>query len=258
MKEFHTLLFIVFSLHSIKAQTYKGTILFNDGTTKTGIIKSFIEDKIINLNLIDDLEHELNLDDKNLKFKENETDEFQKIAIDEIDEVILKNTTYKVILLKDLTSTGELKENGKKVFLPYVREGAINIFGIRYVETSSGGIPATSMALKSIRFYYQNTKEKYAINYQNIGTLDLFTFKKRFANPLIDLFKDCPEIVENLENFLANKKDSFNKNGSKERYKKLKKEFKKLPKEEKKKLEVIHKYNFYYIEDFINQYENCN
>lgn len=248
--------FLLISTITTYSQTYKGTILFNDGTSKTGIIKSFIEDKIINLNLIDDLEHELNLDDKNLKFKENETDEFQKIAIDEIDEVILKNTTYKVLILKDLTSTGELKENGKKVFLPYVRKGAINIFGIRYTETTSGSIPPSSMNTRSLRFYYQNPKENYAINYQNIGTLDLFTFKKRYTNPLLDLFKDCPQIVNDLEAFLENKKGTNTKD-YREEEKRLKKEFKKLPKEEKYKLDVFHKYNFCHIEDLISQYENC-
>lgn len=257
MKLFFTIFLFVASI-PVFSQTYKGTILFNDGTSKTGSIKSFIEDKIINLNLIDDLEHELNLDDKNLKFKEHETDEFQKIAIDEIDEVILKNITYKVIILKDLTSTGELKENGKKVFLPYVRKGVINIFGLRYTETTAGNIPSTTMNTRSLRFYYQNPKENYAINYQNIGTLDLFTFKKRYAKPLILLFKDCPEIVNDLESFLANKNESSTNKDYRAEDKRLKKEFNKLPKEEKYKLDVFHKYNFCHMEDLISQYENCN
>ncbi|WP_162126200.1 hypothetical protein [Flavobacterium phycosphaerae] len=255
------LLILVSSLNAL-AKVYPGTILFKDGHTEKGFVKSFLEDKLINLELIPSLEHELNLDDKNLKFKTTENEEFKDIPIDYIDEVTLldkeKTTTYKVIYLKEISIKGEVLEEGRKVFLPLIKKGKINIYGIKYTETdydSSGGI----FRYKGTRFYYQNAKENYAINYYNMEMGEvLFYIKSRMLNPLRELFKDCPEIVNDLND------DSFEgmsqrKKENKQEAKLLQKEFKNLSNEEQSKMENIHHYNFNFMEKYIAEYESkCN
>jgi len=261
MKKTVLLLFLI-SGFSAFATVYPGTILFKDGHTEKGFIKSFLEDKIINLELIPSLEHELNLDDKNLKFKTTENGEFSEIPIDYIDEVTLldndKTTTYKVIFLKEISIKGEVLNEGRKVFLPLIKKGKINIYGIRYTETDydgSGGI----FRYKGTRFYYQNAKENYAINYYNMEMGEvLFYIKSRMLNPLRELFKDCPAIVNDLND------DSFEgisqrKKENKQEAKLLQKEFKSLSDQDQRKLENIHHYNFNFMEKYIAKYESeCN
>lgn len=261
MKKSFVLIVLLLSFATSFSKTYKGSINLKNGNTKTGWIKSFLEEKIINLNLIDNLEHELNLDDQKVLFKANENDDYETITIDEIDEIILEfenkeSTTFKAIELREITNDGEVKEEGKKVFLPYIKKGKIAIFAIRYNETSNNPYAGTTFAASNMRFYYQNSNKDYAINYQNIKTIALFSIKKRITNPLIDLFYDCPEIINELENSLNSKAD--NAKQMRKEYNESIKEFKKLSKEERNNLKTYHKYHFVTIEKMIEKYETCN
>ncbi|WP_131387687.1 hypothetical protein [Flavobacterium suncheonense] len=257
MKIIATVLFFLLSLSSI-AQTYKATLVFRDSHREEGFVKSFIENRTITSGFSGSLEHELNLDDKTIKFKPSESGEFKAIPSDEIDEIILHqekgNTAFKHILLKELSGKGEPKEGGRMVFLPYVKKGKINIYGIKYTETGSTGQGASYFS-KGLRFYYQNANEDYALNYQNIGLTDLMNMESRIVNPFKDLFKDCPAMVNEMETM---KNQMFQRNKeAKQEYKDKQKEFKNLPKEEQEKLINIHKYTFYAIERMFDKYEAC-
>ena len=252
-----TLLFILTHL-IVQAQTYKATLIFKDSHIEEGFVKSFIENRTITSGFSGSLEHELNLDDKTIKFKTNETAESKSIPSDEIDEIIIHeekgNITFKRILLKELSSKGEVKNGGRMVFLPFIKKGKINIYGIKFSESGSTGQGVTFFS-KGLRFYYQNANEDYAINYQNIGMSDLVNIRSRITNPFKDLFKDCPEMLKEIETM---ENQMFQKNKeAKQEFKDKQKEFKGLPKEEQEKLATIHKYNFYGFERMFEKYEEC-
>ena len=235
----------------------KAKILFTDGHTEEGFIKSFIESKIIDFDIIASLEHELNLDDKTIKFKTTQEGEVRTIGSDQIDEVTLiyddgTFTTFKHILLKGIDREGNVQKEGKMVFLPYVKKGAINIFGIKYVE--AGGTVSGPMYSRDMRFYYQNAKENYAINYWDFGLVSLFSIKKRTINPFKDLFKDCPALMAKLEQASIDGEGfrTMDKE-SKEKYK----AFKKLDKKDRENLSIYHHYNSYSFERMFKEYEEC-
>jgi hypothetical protein len=251
-----TLITLLISLFA-NANFEKASILFNDGHTESGFIKSFLEYKIIDLSLSNSLEHDLNLDDKTIKFKTSEEGEVKSISIDEINELTLLyenggGTTFKVLFLKDISNSGEIKDSGRKVFLPYVKKGKINIFGVKFKQI--GKAISGPFKTDGMRFYYQNEKENYAINYQDIGMLSLMNLKSRIINPFKDLFKDCPSLMAKL-NATSEEKLQFFKM-DKESKDKLK-EFKKMDRNERGKLEVYHHHNFYSIEKMMKEYEEC-
>lgn len=253
--------FIVLTLFiglTANARFEKATLLFNDGHSENGFVKSFLEEKIIDFSLSFSLEHDLNLDDKTLQFKTSEEGTPKAISIDEIKEVTLlyddgSSTTFRVILLKETTAKGEIIDSGRKVFLPYVKKGKINIYGIKFTET--GNTQGRYFQSNGMRFYYHNEKENYAINYQNFNAVSMMHLKQRAINPFKDLFKDCPTLMEKLNAASEGKLEFFKMD--KESKEKLK-EFKKMDRKEREKLAVYHYYNFYSIEKMIKEYEECN
>lgn len=266
MKSKLTLLVLLLSFHFCNAKFIEGNILFNDGHIETGFIKSFLEEKIIDLNIFGSLEQSLNLTDENLKFKSTEEGDIKNISIDDINEVTLKyednySVVYKVILLKTLNSKGEFNKKSQKVYLPYVKRGKINIYGYtyKYTRTNAGRTESG----KEIVFYYQNSKENYAFNYFDIDLVDLFNLRSRLGLPLKELFKDCPELAGNEDKyFIDNKKltkeerQKIKENGKKMQ-KILSKEYKNIPDETKNgNLELYHKYEFSVFDELISRYEN--
>ncbi|ESU26119.1 hypothetical protein FLJC2902T_29340 [Flavobacterium limnosediminis JC2902] len=244
------------------ARFEKASILFNDGHSEGGFVKSFLETTIkISLFQSNSKERDLNLDDKTIKFKTSEEGETRTISIDDINEVTIFNesgstTTFRAIFLKDVNSKGEITDSGCKVFLPYVKRGKINIYGIRYTETSTSNLGPKYGSVRSeeIRFYYQNENENYAINNNREDLTIIFNIKNRMINPLKDLFKDCPTIMEKLN--AASEGDLGWFKMDKETKDKLK-EFRKLDRKEREKLAVYHYHNFYNMEKMITEYEQC-
>lgn len=251
-----TLLFLSFISN---AKFIEGKILFNDGHTETGLIKSFLENDLIDFSLNSSLEHSLNLDDKTLKFKLSENSDVKSISINDINEVEFLNEKgasiiYKVILLKDISVKGKIKENARKLFLSLIKKGKINIYGIQYVD--QGRVNGVGYYSKDYRFYYQNAKENYAINYYDLDNeLVLFSLKSRMTKPLQVLFSDCPEVLNDIDVAVKNfyKEDKNTQKMNKE----LEKEFKSLPNDKQENLEIIHFYELNNFQKLIDKYENC-
>jgi hypothetical protein len=76
------------------------------------------------------------------------------------------------------------------------------------------------------------------------------------GNPLKDLFKDCPEIANNIDALIEPYIEQDRAYEAEE--KRLNKEFKKLPKEKQNDLLTIHYYDFNFIDKLIKDYQNCN
>lgn len=255
------ILILFFSSLLSNARFRNATILFNDGHSETGFVKSFLEQRVITGGFSSNLEHELNLDDKIIKFKISEDAETKDLSIDDIKQInIIFDNNYtmifRVLYLKELDKKGNFKEKSRKVFLPLLKEGKINIYGLRYsTQTGSGSGPYTGEV-----FYYQNAKEDYAVNYFNMGFSAMFNVQERVLNPFRILFKDCPSALKEIDNF-QNKWDNASKEerkAKKEEDKKLMKEYSDLDKIQRKDLLNVHHYQFNDFEKLISFYENCN
>lgn len=262
------ILSILFISIAAKAQYVEGTIKFNDGHEEKGLVKSFLEEKWFPLSLSSSLEKDLNLDDKYMFFKIDKDAEIRKISIDEIKEVATINKKgeeiiFKVVFLREVNKDGTISDEGRKVYLPILKEGKINIYGFRYSETVWTNIGANTT--RDEIFYYQNPKENYAINYGNMDEAMMSMVfggnmrqkvVDRMGNPLKDLFKDCPKVVDKIDSSLFSMVDEEKEYVEED--KRMRKEFKKLPKEERNNLLTIHAYDFYFIEKLIKEYESCN
>jgi hypothetical protein len=259
---------LLFSLVA-NAKFIDGIVKFNDGHEEKGLIKSFLEERWFFKQYSKSLEKDLNLDDKFLIFKSSKDAEEKKIFIDDVDQVSLINDDktleiFKVIFLKEVNKDGTIASESKKVYLPLLKEGKINIYGFKYLEKDwSAGSYGVSVT-RSERFYYQNAKENYAINYGNTDEFlsDILLEKdfwkkvyRRMGDPLKDLFKDCPEMNSKIdimmEKYISRDKDF------EEKEKLLRKEFRKLPRDKQLDLLTIHYYDFNFIDSLISDYQNC-
>ncbi len=245
----------------VNARFQKAEVLFNDGHSEIGFVRSFLEQRVMTAGFSNNLEHELNLDDKIIKFKITEDAETKDLSIDDIKQITIfyeNNYTaiYRALFLKELDKKGNFKEKSRRVFLPLLKEGKINIYGLRYsTQTGSGAGPYSAEV-----FYYQNAKENYAVNYFNMGFSALFNIQERTLNPFRSLFKDCQTALTKIDN-LQNKWNNATKDerkAKKEENKKLMKEFDNLDKTERDKLLTIHHYYFNDFEKLINAYESCD
>lgn len=264
------LLFLLLISCTANAKFVQGIIRFNDGHEEKGFIKSFLEDKWFFAQTSKSLEENLNLDDKFLVFKINNEASSKKILINEIDQVTLLNEDksvqiFKVIFLREINKDGTISSEGRKVYLPLLKEGRINIYGLKYVEKAAGTTDYSVTTTKNEIFYYQNSKENYAINYGNMDDfISEIIFEnnvrekiaKRMGNPLKYLFNDCPEIANTIDALIEPYIEQDRAYEAEE--KRLNKEFKKLPKEKQNDLLTIHYYDFNFIDKLIKDYQNCN
>lgn len=268
MKATTLIVFLFFTITS-NARYVDCILRFNDGHEEKGLIKSFLEEKWFDMSLSSTVEEELNFDDKNLFFKTDKKAEARKISINEIKEVVLlgdkgEQYIYRVLLLKKISADGTISKKEKKVYLPLLKEGKINIYGYRYKERQiMNGMSLGSSVIEV--FYYQNANDNYVLVSDSsalsvLGSVFSGNLKKKMAefvtNPLKDLFKDCKELVDKLNN-ASNPLVADDKN-SREEFRARQKEFKKLSSEERNNLLTIHAYQYYAIEKLIEEYQKCN
>ena len=95
----------------------------------------------------------------------------------------------------------------------------------------------------------------------NIKIQDMFIVKDCCANPLLELFKDCPELVTKVGNNFYKKNISKEekkklREENKNTYKILQKQYKKIPaKERRGDLLLFHQYNLKDFYDLLMEYE---
>ena len=228
-----TLIFISFFAN---AKYKNATIYYNDGQFEKGLINSFLENNLFDFNFFGTFEEGLIYNDKSIKFKINEDAETKKILIGDIDKIILHydgfDKEYKALFIRNISRKGVIEESKTRIFLPLLRSGKINLYGFYHRETyrSYDGNRSSSNTTITEIFYLQNANENYAIDYYNVELQDFFSLRDRLANPLKELFKDCPELVEKVHTSFYE-----DKNLSKEEKKKMKEQskatFKALKKE---------------------------
>lgn len=269
MKLKFTVLFLLINLF-VKANYKSATVFYTNGESEKGLINSFLEDKFFDFNFFGSFEEGLIYNDKSIKFKLSEEVDSKKIAITDIDKIVIHyegfDKTYKALYIRNIDRKGILEERKSKIFLPLLRSGKINIYGFYHTETSSDHnlkMPSSSTTVTEL-FYYQNNNEDYAIDYFNVEIQDFLNIRARLANPLKELFKDCPELVTKVDNLfyeknLTKEEKKKLKAESKNTYKALQREYKKIPKDEKRgDLLLFHQYHMKTFDDLLLEYESCN
>ncbi len=270
MKLNFTLLLIFISFLA-NAKYTNATIYYNDGQSEKGLINSFLENNFFDFNFFGTFEDGLVYNDKSIKFKLTEEADSKKVSIDNIDKIILHyegfDKEYKALFIRNINRKGILEESKARIFLPLLRSGKINLYGFYHRETQYNHdrkMPSSTTTVTE-KFYLQNANENYAIDYYEVELQDVFSLRDRLANPLKELFKDCPELVEKVHNSfygdknLSKEEKKKMKEQSKATFKALQKEYKDIPKDQRRgDLLLFHQYNMTPFEDFIAEYESCN
>lgn len=268
MKSNLTLLLLFISFFA-NAKYTDATIYYTDGQSEKGLITSFLESSLFDFNFFGTFEQGLIYNDKSIKFKLYEDADAKKIPIGDIDKIIVHyegfDKEYKALFIRNINRKGILEESKVRIFLPLLRKGKINLYGFYHRETSSGydGNRTSTTTTVTEMFYLQNANENYAIDYYNVELQDVFSLRDRLANPLKELFKDCPELVTKVHNTiyeenLSKEEKKKLKEQSKATWKALQKEYKKLPKDQKRgDLVLFHQYNMKTFDDLMMEYENC-
>lgn len=247
-----------------KKEYKNASVLLNSGETLLGEIQDFespntIEIVTPNFN-ISDIEANLNLDRKKIKFRKNENDSYINLPSESINQISLfDNDLNEEIVFKRLEIVGyingEIKKRDREVFLPLIKSDSINLFG--YHLYSNGRYSTTIV-------YLNNPKTNQAITPFEVSLMELAFNKNLLSKKFTESFRfaseNCKPFMEWLDETMIN--NIIKKSEAKEKYKNLLSQIK----EGKKKLKTnsqktafeLKKYEEYYILPFveiINEYK---
>ncbi len=261
---------IFFISFCANAKYINATVYYNNGQSETGLINSFLENDFFDFNFFGTFEEGLVYHDKSIKFKFNEKEETKRIAIDDIDKIIIHyegfDKEYRALFIRNINRKGVIEDSNVKIFLPLLRKGKVNLYGFYYKDVQTNHesrMPSSRITISEI-FYFQNANENYAFNFYDIELQDIFNLRGRIANPLKELFKDCPELTAKVHSMvyegenLSKEEKKRLKEQNKNLFKALQKEYRKKPKKEKRgDLLLFHQYYMKTFDDLLIEYENC-
>jgi|GEM_PF-3826171 len=232
-------------------------IVFKDGHSENGFIKGFIDQPNITFNYetgFESLEKQLNLTDNKFEFKNTEEGISRKLTNEDVNQITIvfdkgKFYTYQLYNMKTANSKGKIVDVNRKIWLPVIKKGKVNILGFNIINSSNGRYGETVVYLnREGEDFVINPFDRNRINFFNLGKID-----DKFIATLNEVFKDCPEYL-NLINAdpksfveMTTKKIKENR---KEADKKFKDDSKDLNKKDRKNLE-IEIYEQFYIAEYI-------
>ena len=255
------ILFFLFTISLSNAKFLEGTIVFKDGHSETGYIKSFLENKFFDYTLFKKFEQEFNLDDKSIKFKNSAEGTVIKYNMDDIAELQIKaGTIYEIYVplnLKTLSKKGEIIDKKIKVWLPLIKKGKINLYGYEYfISSYRGDFPE-----HGYQFYYHIQGSDFALSpYENLTMLGKKANIKIFTSFYKYLFDACSDFTTKHAVELQKEIDS---NYSKEEQKQMVREYVKREKafqnkKDKTLIDAFEMQNFE-LSKFIDDYNSeCN
>jgi hypothetical protein len=188
------LLSLLFLSAICNAKFLEGTIVFKDGHSESGYIKSFLEDKFFDYTMFKKFEQKFNLDDNSIKFKKTKDDGVILYKMDDVAELQIKNGTlyeiYVPLTLKTLNKKGEIIDKKIKVWLPLIKKGKINLYGYEYhISSFRGDFPEDGY-----QFYYQSQDSDFALSpYDNVTMFGKKSNAKIYNSFYNYLFKSCPD-----------------------------------------------------------------
>lgn len=186
------------------AKFLEGTIVFKDGHSESGFIKSFLEDKFFDFTMFKKFEQEFNLDDKSLKFKKSKDGEIVSYTMNDIKELQLKEGNslqiYRPLQLKTIDKKGIIVDKKIRVWLPLIKEDKINLYGYEYISTSrmNGMVDMDH----GYMFYFQTENSDFVITpFDNISLFNTKGNNKIFEEFLKYLFESCPNFYNKHPEF---------------------------------------------------------
>lgn len=250
------------SLFSEGLKFSEARIVFKDGHSENGFIKGFIDKSFTTFNYqtgFETLEKQLNLTDKSFDFKNTEEGVSRKLTNDEIDQITIvhskaKFSTYQLYGMKTANSKGKIVDLNRKIWLPVIKKGKVNILGFNIVNSNTGRYGETVV-------YLNRDGEDFAINPIDRNRINLFNLGKiddKFVATLNEIFKDCPEFLSSINEDPKTFTEQITKRikeNRKEAEKQFKEDSKKLKGNDKKLLEM-QIYEQFYISEYVRLIED--
>lgn len=248
---FFILLFTTFSnlsgqniIINNKPEYEPAIVYFTDGTSQRGETKELIDrgriyitDPLKNFKKI---EQRFNMTDKKFQFKTFDQGVIT-VEIDEVKRVVLNpdsNNNVEVLDLKKIKTidpkSKEIIETNLTAWVPLRLQGSkMNMYAVNFI----GKQPTTGQeSLVWTQVYIGNPNEDYVISgidYNEINLFNIWNIGEIYESNLRIIFKDCPLIIEDIEN-------NSNHDLSKKEIKKYRKE---LLKKREKLVDSIKKFD---------------
>lgn len=195
-----------------RKKTVKAEILMENGTTKTGFLKSF---PILKRNFaLQSLEK--NLDSKEFEFIASNSNNSEKIKISDIKTITTLNDDnsesirYDKMKLKTINSKYEIVDLNKTVLLPLEQEGKLNLYGF-YMIFFTDSLPYDNInvynkyATTLFMPYLKNSDSEYAYLPFDLNRVNIFNLGKmegKFKIALQEATKSCPEFQSNIDELM--------------------------------------------------------
>lgn len=265
-----------------KKPFYEAEVVLENGEVKKGFIQDFTMPNTFKVNTFnfsefDFLGNKLINDrlgaNKNVfKFKSTKEGEIEKIEGNDVSEITIidKETfnykTFKKLDIKRVSRKMEIVDGKDDLFLPLIRMGYYNIYGIPIIHQQG-----KHKYFSGVFVIFENPRTNFSINPIDLSLRDIINLNKfyeKYEVGMLELLKDCPEASEELKKqlkLLKNKK-TRKKEGSKsikmfkEFNKSLKQKLKSIPKKERDQVECDMWIDFYinlYTEGFKKMDEVC-
>lgn len=171
------------------------------------------------------------------KFKPTTDGKVEKIdgdlvsSITIIDKETFDYRTFKKPDVKRVNRKNEIVDGKDDLFLPLVRKGKYNLYGIPITMREGN-----QKYFSGLFMVFENPRENFAINPLEFSMKDMLNMSKmyeRYETGMTELLKDCPEALAEMKKQVAVLKD---KKSRKEANKEAVKEFQKFNAEVKMKL----------------------
>lgn len=213
-------------------------IILNNGSILNGYIKDFTLPKTVEFRTpaysFKAIESKLNLDKTTFKFKNNLSEKDQKLSLENIHSIALKDsdaTTYEKLKLKTINSNMEVVDLEREIMIPLIREDKISLYGLKVFNCFNGN----NCEMMYVIAYIKNQNQDFAYIPIDVNRINLLNFSNaddKFLKSFEEAGSDCPEFLAYMEE----KRVSF---ADKDFRKAYKENYKTFQKEKKAKLKLI-------------------
>jgi hypothetical protein len=180
-------------LYTGKKDYIPAKVILTNGKAINGYIKDFTLPKFIQFqgpfSEFKPFEKRLNLDRTNFRFKYNPEGESIPIHADSIQTILLnedKPVEYEKMKLKTINSKNKLVDTDLEVFLPLIKRGDIDLYGLNVVDKHD--------KLITVLAYIKKPEDNFAVIPIDMSRLNIFnawSIGERFITGFMEITKDC-------------------------------------------------------------------
>lgn len=223
-----------------KKEFISSEIVLNNGDIVLGFIKDFTLPKTIEVRGLtydfNSIESKLYLDRTKFKFKKEINGTVENLDLADIKSIKLMaddTIKYEKLKLKTINSNSDVVDLEREVMIPLIKEGKINLYGLKVFECSN----AYDCFLMYILVYIKKPNDEFAYIPIDFNRINIFNFGKaddKFFKVFEEVGNDCPEFLVSLKKM---KTTAIDKNEIKNEYARFEKEKKEKLKQVKNKEE---------------------